>query len=194
MSQLIRWTVRAESAMRGDTLHGHMAVFGQRAQVERGEWERITARAFDDVLKDPATDVVGLINHDPDQLLGRQSAGTMRLGVDSRGLAFEIDLPNTSYARDLRELVDRGDMTGASFAFIPDTSQTTYTRDDDGATVTEHNRVAKLRDGGPVTFPAYEGAGVALRSSDGAPIVRPNGRDQLIRARARVHSGRGANT
>lgn len=192
MSQLIRWTVRARAELRGNTLYGHMAVFGERAQVGPQEWERIGAGAFDDVLADPETDAVALINHDPDQLLGRQSSGTMRVRVDPTGLAFDVDLPNTTYANNLRELVDRGDMTGASFGFIPDLGASVVTRDDDGTHVTEHRRIAYLRDGGPVTFPAYAGAGVALRSHDGnALTVRLTGRSQLVRARARA-LGRGA--
>lgn len=190
MTTLTRYTVLCRSEIRGDTLVGHAAVFNQRAQIG-SDYEQLSRSAFDDVLADKATDVTALINHDPAYLLGRQASGTLRLRTDDEGLAFELDLPDTSYAKDLRELVARGDMTGASFGFIPDLDASTWTRADDGTQVHTINRVTYLRDVSPVTFPAYAGTGVALRSGD-LPAVRPSGRAQLVRARARIHLGRDA--
>lgn len=183
MTTLTRYDVLCRSEVRGDTLYGHAAVFNQRAQLG-GEYEQLAPGAFDAVLKRSDTDATALINHDPAYLLGRQSAGTLRLRTDSEGLAFEVDLPDTSYANDLRTLVARGDMTGASFGFIPG-DDGTWTRADDGAQIHTINTVTYLRDVSPVTFPAYAGAGVALRSL-GDSIVRPTGRSQLVRARARA--------
>lgn len=191
MTTLVRYQVLCRSEVQGNTLHGHAAVFNQRAQIG-GEYEQLSRSAFDDVLKAPDTDVTALFNHDPAFLLGRQSSGTLRLRTDDEGLAFEVDLPDTATGRDVRELVSRGDLTGASFGFVPDLDASTWDRADDGAQVHTMNRVTYLRDVSPVTFPAYAGAGVALRSGD-VPAVRPAGRSQLIRARARVHLGRGAN-
>src|SRR4051794_20783802 len=70
--------------------------------------ERIEPRAFDKALKN--ADTVATINHDVSRVLGRTTSGTLRLSSDSTGLAFECDLPDTSYARDLYTLVKRGDM------------------------------------------------------------------------------------
>jgi phage head maturation protease len=89
----------------GKTLSGHAAVFGQLAEL-RGGWEAIAPGAFDEVLgRDD--DVVALRDHNPSMLLGRRAAGTLRLETDDDGLAFEVDLPDTSYANDVRELVAR---------------------------------------------------------------------------------------
>lgn len=183
MTTLTRYSVLCRSSLEGDTLHGHAAVFGQRAKVPGG-YEQLSERAFDQVLKDPESDVTALINHDPAMLLGRQAAGTLRVRADAEGLAFEVDLPDTSYANDLRKLVARGDMTGASFGFVPDLDKSTWTRAEDGSQVHTINALKYLRDVSPVTFPAYSGAGVALRSYD---FGQPSGRSQLILARARVH-------
>jgi HK97 family phage prohead protease len=187
MTTLTRYSVLCRSELDGDTLIGHAAVFGQMAKVPGG-YEQLSERAFEDVLKLTDSDVTSLWNHDPQYLLGRESAGTLRVRADSEGLAFENDLPDTSYAKDLRVLVARGDITGASFGFIPDLDKSTWTRAEDGSQVHTINALKYLRDVSPVTFPAYSGAGVALRSYD---LDQPTGRSQLIRARARA-LGRGA--
>jgi HK97 family phage prohead protease len=41
----------------------------------------------------------------------------LKLSEDSKGLHFELALPDTSYARDLGILVERGDIAGCSFGF-----------------------------------------------------------------------------
>lgn len=176
----IRYGVQLRARVDGNTLYGHGAVFGVVAKVPGG-YEQLDRHAFDAVLDRNTTDVRALINHDPSMVLGRQSAGTLRLKVDSEGLGFEVDLPNTSYAQDLRELVARGDLTGASFGFIP--GEDRFDRAPDGAQLRTHLSIEELIDVSAVTFPAYEPAAVALRSYD---FSRPAGREQLIRARHRV--------
>lgn len=184
MTTLTRYAVQCRSEVSGRTLTGHAAVFGQVAEVGGG-YEMIAPGAFDEVLSRSDTDVVAVVNHDLSLLLGRQSSGTLRLRSDSEGLAFDVDLPNTSYADDLRELVARGDLTGASFGFVPDMDKSTWTRTKDGALVHTINAVEYLRDVSPVTTPAYAGAGVALRSF--TLDLAESDRSRLIRARARVH-------
>lgn len=146
-------------------MRGYAAVF-HRANAPGTEFrmwedcvERIAPGAFDKTLKN--ADVRAAFNHDSNQLLGRSSAGTLRLGTDAQGLWYEIDPPDTAAGRDAMELVRRGDVTGSSFAFIPKSS--TYSRDDDGTVVITRNEV-ELIDVGPVTFPAYEGTSTGIRA------------------------------
>lgn len=181
MTNLTRYSVLCRSSIEGDTLHGHAAVFNQRAAVPGG-YEQLARGAFDQVLKNPDSDVVALVEHDPGRLLGRQSSGTLRLKVDDEGLAFEVDLPDTQDGAYVRSLAGRGDLVGASFGFIPG-NDGTWTRADDGSQVHTINTVTRLRDVSAVSMPAYAGAGVALRSYD---FDQPSGRSQLVRARARV--------
>lgn len=179
-----RYAVTMRARMTGNKLVGHAAVFNQVAALPR-HYERLAATAFRSVLANPDTDVRALVNHDPNMLLGRQGAGTLDVRTDAEGLAFEVELPDTSYARDLRTLVERGDLVGASFAFIPGEDE--WTRAPDGRQLRTHTSVRELLDVSPVTYPAYEGAGVGLRSMT---FERVNGtRSQLIRARARVATG-----
>lgn len=175
-----KFLTHMRSSVTGNTVYGRASVFGVTTKV-RGYLEKITRSAFDEVLKNPATDVRAVINHNETLLLGRQSSGTLRLDVDDEGLAFEVDLPDTSYARDLRELIERGDITGASFKFIPGADD--WSRTPGGLQMRTHTSIDQLIDVSVVTYPAYDTAGVMLRSHD----FRPPGRDQLIRARARVH-------
>ena len=187
-AELLRRYATCRAEIVRNTLTGHAAVFGQFADLG-SNLENLDERAFDRVLDDPATDVRALFNHNPDMLLGRQGAGTLKLGTDSEGLAFEIAVPNTSLGNDLRELVGRQDINGASFMFAP--GQSAWSRAEDGRPIQTHTSVARLLDVSPVTFPAYDGASTMLRALSIAIV--PTGarrRSQLIRARARVEFGR----
>lgn len=155
-----RFLAEFRAEVQGNTLVGHASVFGQMAPMAGG-YEQMAPTAFDRALEAPETDVRALVNHNPTMVLGRQSAGTLRLSTDKEGLRFEVDLPDTSYANDLKELLKRGDVTGASFGFIP--GEDSVSRAPDGKQVRTHTSVARLLDVSPVTWPAYEGATVALR-------------------------------
>lgn len=172
--------------VQGNTLHGVAVVFDQPAEVVRGRWESIARGALDEVLADAGTDVVAVApDHDMSRVLGRQSAGTLRLQVTNDGLEFEVDMPETSYAADLRTLVARGDIRGASFGFLPAEDGVRVVRRA-GRRLTEITRIGYLRDISPVTIPAYGGTSVGLRSG----VPSPDGASQLIAARARGLAGK----
>jgi HK97 family phage prohead protease len=160
----------------GNKIGGYAAVFDQTTDLGWMGKERIARGAFDAVLAATTTDVRALWNHDPQFLLGRQSVGTVRVSADEHGLGYEVDLPNTGYASDLRELVQRGDIDGASFAFVPGD----WAWDDDHETRT-HTRVSALVDVSPVTFPAYAGASTEARS-----LTDRHRRSNIIRVRHRA--------
>lgn len=170
----------------GDRLEGHAAVFGQVAQI-RGGYEAIAPGAFDAVLG-RGDDVVALRDHNPTMLLGRTAAGTLNVGTDSDGLTFEIPkLPNTTYANDLRELVSRGDLRGASFGFLPGRDKLGTAKD--GRQLRTHTSVALLLDVSVVTLPAYDGTDVALRHL-GLEELELDNRTRIILARHRAHQAR----
>jgi HK97 family phage prohead protease len=171
---LTRVDVQCRAELRGDKLGGYAAVFDETADLGVLGRERLARGAFDVALKN--SDVRALYNHHPLYVLGRESAGTLRLHADEHGLEYEVDLPDTTYARDLRTLVERGDVTGASFGFVPGLHAW-----DSDRQVRTHTSVKQLVDVSPVTFPAYTGASTEARSM----TVR-RGRSQLIRLRAGV--------
>jgi len=171
--------------VKGDTLSGHAAVFGQVAPI-RGGYEAIAPTAFDEVLA-RGDDVVALRDHDPGLLLGRTSAGTLRLHKDADGLAFEVDLPDTSYAQDVRELVRRGDLRGASFGFLPGKDELGHAPD--GKQLRTHTSISRLLDVSVVAIPAYDGTDVTLRHLTFDPPALDR-RTQLILARHRARYSR----
>lgn len=66
-----------------------------------------------------ASDIKFTMYHDRQLLLGRSNrgAGTLKYSIDERGVAFELELPDTPNGNEALELVRRGDIAGCSFAF-----------------------------------------------------------------------------
>lgn len=179
-----RYRVETRAEVAGNRLRGYAAVYGPMARIGN-TWESIAPGAFDEALK--RDDVVALVNHDASQLLGRTEAGTLRLGSDSRGLEFEVDLPNTAAGDAVREYVSRGDMRGASFGFIPGDDQLTVAKD--GRQHRTHTRVAQLIDVSVVTLPAYADTEVALRAVTFPTNDWRHYRARLAQARMALHTG-----
>ena len=78
--------------------------------------ESFAPKAFSESLAS-GEDVRALFEHDYTKLLGRTSAGTLKLEEDSIGLRFELTPPDTTLGRDLLVSVERGDISGMSFGF-----------------------------------------------------------------------------
>lgn len=159
----------------GKTLVGYGAVFfraddpGTEYRLGSDLYERVSRTAFDRAIKEKA-DVRGLYNHNPNVILGRTAAGTMRLSVDDTGLRYEIDLPDTTQARDVAALIERGDVTGSSFSFR--TIKQSFSRDSSRRADVRQLEDLEVLDVGPVTFPAYEATTAAMRAEgDGAEAV-----------------------
>jgi uncharacterized protein len=92
-----------------------------RLSVPLGTFVEVLAPgAFQSTLKQVKAgehDVLAFTEHDRRNLLGRVSAGNLKLEEDARGLRFSLELPDTQLARDARELVARGILKGMSFSF-----------------------------------------------------------------------------
>jgi len=144
---------RMESAeYEGQTIRGYAAVYNSDSEWMGGFYEQIAKGAFDDVMDN---DTRAYWNHDESLLLGRVSSGTLRMSTDDRGLYYEVDLPNTSYANDLVELMKRGDVNQSSFAFLIERDRW---EERDGKTYRIIEKVSRLLDVSPVSQPAYPDA------------------------------------
>ena len=134
------------------TITGHAAVFNQLSSDLGGFREVIAPNAFENVLND---DVRALVNHDANLLLARTTSGTLNLKQTDEGLQYSFDVPDTSYGKDLIISMERGDITQSSFAFTIEEDSWESTADGEIRTI---NKVKKLYDVSPVTYPAYPSA------------------------------------
>lgn len=133
-----------------------------------GMVERVARGAFDDWLVGDG-EVLALSDHETSnaKVLGRRSSGTLRLSLNPKGLRYEVDLPDTTEGRDLRELVARGDIAGASFGFDIRAGHVDLEWSTAGGVDIRTIKRAELHDIAPVAKPAYQATSTSLRSRAG---------------------------
>lgn len=138
-------------------IEGYAAVFDTPADLG---WftEEIARGAFDD---SDTADVVALFNHDPNFPLARTSSGTLELKADETGLRYSFEVPDTSIGRDLLVMIERGDISQSSFAFTIEKETWIEEKGKNPRRVIE--KVERLYDVSPVTYPAYQETSVMAR-------------------------------
>lgn len=186
-------SLRVERRAAGDgpgrpRIVGHAAVFDRWTTLYEGRYwtwrEVVRPGAFRRAIA-ARQDVRALLNHDPNYVLGRSTAGTLTLSEDSIGLLSETDPPDTQTVRDLvLTPIERGDISGMSFAFgvhkgdgsrvveekdgvvtITTPGERVTIREDGDRTIEERELLdLDLFDVSPVTYPAYDDTDVSLRS------------------------------
>lgn len=142
------------------TLSGYAAVFNRLSQNLGGFVERVDPAAFNKSIADQVA-VLARYNHDDNHLLGTTEAGTLRLEVDGTGLRYDVDIPDTTSGRDVRELAKRGDVRYSSFAFRTVADDWDFTPE--GFPLRTLLAV-QLVDVAPVNNPAYRDTTTGLRS------------------------------
>lgn len=142
---------------------GYAAKFDSPTVI--GDWfiEEVAPGFFDEVLDD---DVRCLFNHNPNYILARSEAGkgTLTLTVDKTGLKYEYITPNRSYALDLADAIEAGDVSQSSFSFKP--KEVLWIENDGEMSKRRLIKCDKLYDVSPVTYPAYTDTTVAKRSHE----------------------------
>ncbi len=152
---------------------GSAIVFNERTWIGSrswGYWEQVAPEAVTKTLQE--ADVRFLINHDPNLLLARNTAGTLRLTADETKLAVDADMAPTTYAQDLAVLLGRGDISQMSFAF--EELGYAYSELANGEplyTITE----LRLFDVSVVTYPAYDVTDAGLRAVAFEQLLRARG-------------------
>ena len=103
----------------GRRLEGIAAPFDRETRIGTGAGsfrEVIRPAAFNRTLA-TGRDVLALADHDTTRVLARTANGSLRLRTDSAGVAFSLDLADTTLGRDIRAMAEARLLGGMSFAF-----------------------------------------------------------------------------
>lgn len=117
----------AEGEERSRTIEGHAVVFGKRS-VNLTPWS--SYREVYEIMEPGCitqdlinrSDVVLTAFHNNEIILGRSvnGKGTLSLQLDGKGMLCRCTLAETATADELLSSIERGDITGMSFAFMAD--------------------------------------------------------------------------
>tara|TARA_R110001592_G_scaffold68626_1_gene210241 strand:+ start:1794 stop:2453 length:660 start_codon:yes stop_codon:yes gene_type:complete len=169
------------------TVEGVAAVVGSRTNLGWFD-EIIQAGAFDDALASPDLDCRCLKNHDSNLLLARHRANnennTLELFITAeQHLGFRYKTPNRSWAIDLQNELETGDVDQCSFQFTIEEETWQWAEngsdENDLRTIT---KVGRLLDVGPVTFPAYRDTTVGIDTEEAKRSAEAARKEQKPRA------------
>ncbi len=135
---------------KGGTLRGY-AIVWDTPYLMNGFFERVSRDAIQGA---DLSDIVCLLNHDVSLVLGRTTAGTLKVGSDSRGLWFETKIPDTPTGNEVRELVERGDLHQCSFSFRLNPGGDSWEQDGSGLPIRTIESFHSIVDVSVVTYPA----------------------------------------
>ena len=158
-------TIASEFQTRDDggelRIEGYFAVFNSIYQIWDGAEEMIAPGAFSNTLAD---DIRALIDHETMYVLGRNTAGTLELRQDERGLWGSVLInPNDQDAMNLYARVQRGDVSQCSIGFEIIREESEVFPDGKIRWTIEE---IKLYEVSVCTFPAYSETSVKARKSD----------------------------
>ena len=110
-----------------------------------------------------ASDIVMTMFHNRETILARSQygKGSLSYAIDGMGVQFRFDTPDTSEGDKAVELVKRGDLTGCSFAFIPD-FHSIEREEKDGYVLRTIHKIKTVRDFTIAATPAYPQTSVML--------------------------------
>lgn len=140
----------------GNKLVGLAVPYNATVSHAGGE-ERIAPGALAETITD-GHDILALIDHDPTRVLARTSNETLRLRETARGLEYEIELPNTPSAAEVRGLAEAGTLGGVSIGFRAISESR-----DSGVRVIERLELVEVSV--VASFPAYPQTSADLRNA-----------------------------
>lgn len=152
--------VRADQTEEGMKVGGYAAVFNRSTEIHPRLKEVINPGAFAASLTQD--DIRALWNHNTDMPIGRTTApNSLKLWEDREGLAFDLNLPDTTAGNDTYKNIKSGLVTGMSFGFAVQEDQ--FTKGENGQPHVRTLKKLKLYEVSPVTFPAYKQTSVKTR-------------------------------
>lgn len=144
--------LRAAQNKDGTTeLQGYACVFNQ-VSTGLARKEYIMPHALDDV---DFSKTMLVYAHDLNKPLARVDSGTLQISIDSHGLKFKAELPNTTLANDIRQDILAGNIKGCSFRFTVDPAGDEYVRNAAGETVRYIHKISTVRELTLTAIPAY---------------------------------------
>ena len=131
---------------------GRAIVFNRYSLDLGGFKERISPDAVREAMEAEDADYHLLWDHDTTLVLARNKNGTLKADIvldddaGNGGVDFWSRVAKTSYAADLRVLMDRGDVDECSFAFTVAPGGEQWELDDDGNITRTVTKIARLWD------------------------------------------------
>ena len=182
----VKFELRAVENGDGMTFTGYAAIFNSPSEP-LPFIERIAPGAFKRSLK-ARNDIKLLYNHDTGSVLGSTRAGTLKLEEDNYGLRVTAILPETTLGKDVRTLVQRGDVSAMSFGFSVPANGDTWNAEGTERTL----RSVRIHEVSIVAFPAYQQTAgtAAVRSYDAVATRAEVDADSLADAMLAVEDGK----
>lgn len=148
------------------TVEGYAMLFDTKSDalsfeevIERGALNGVIAKS----------DVFALLNHSQSRgILARskKGAGSLTLTVDSKGLKYSFEAPNTPLGNELLENIKRGEIDESSFAFTVE--KDTWEKKSDGEWKRTIQKIEQIYDVSPVYNAAYSATSVYTRGIEQA--------------------------
>lgn len=147
--------------------YGRAVVYNSKSNLLGGRYgffEVIEPGFFSGVLDG---DIIATIEHNCEKLVGRTSAGTLKLTDTPDALNTENSLPPTTVGNDLKINIERGEIKGMSFAFSVKDGGDKWETDKTTGVTTRTLLAGGCEGLYDVTYtcnPAYSDTSVAMRS------------------------------
>lgn len=141
--------------------------------IERGALEGVLAKS----------DVFALLNHSQNRgILARSNKGkgSLTLTVDTKGLKYRFEAPDTPLGNELLENLKRGEIDSSSFAFTVE--KDTWERGKDGKVKRTIHKVAELYDVSPVYNAAYSQTSVYKRGMENLEAEEKRANEESLKA------------
>ena len=165
---------------RGRTIEGYGIVFNRESKDLGGFVEVIDPSAVDGILE--RQDVLALLNHNEERgVLARYTngEGTMELEVDSKGVKYRFEAPDTALGEEVLSGIRRGDIRTSSFAFPVSKEGQKWEKRSDGTDLRRIMKFNGIYDMSPVYREAYADTSVAVRNYVEMRTEKKNEEDKI---------------
>lgn len=150
--------------------------------------EAITQEVIDN------SDVLCLLNHNSEKVLGRcnKGSGSLSLELDDKGLRFSLELPDSPLGDEVLSGIKRGDLSTCSFAFTVAEGGEEWSIDENGNYIRIIKEINALFDISVVWQPAYEQTSVVVDTRGLHQLIDENKKNKTITTKMAKRTKRSA--